>query len=357
MRNAQISAIAPTGTIAPLMGAETTGIEPLPSLDAIKTLVGGGTMDLDFPEAMSMARSIMQADVETPNSVLFIDYPEIFASSYGQNALPPTAHIAMMEAVQPSVSGAISKTVGLPAGATVGAVADVLMEAWRKGVKSVAVYVDGSKSEQPIDTGAEIRAIAPVGEQLRVDFDADEQEVTLSDARFRLPATRPAIVHKFSIGEHDFYLTAGFYPADYPTVEKRGQLGEIFLKAGSEGSFSSGMVDSFATMFSLALQSGVPLSKLHEKLANRNFEPHGFVVTDARSDELKQARSPVDYIARWLMTDEAAGTERPITLDRTEAPQVATQTGTPCPKCDQLTLVRVQNCRRCTNCAYDEGCG
>jgi len=333
-RNAQLSVIAPTGTISFLMGAETTGIEPVFSIHAQKELVGGGSVDVSSQDCVqegldAYKLSHLSTRPARSDTELLADEPIFHTAMHG---LRPEDHLLMMAAVQPSVSGAISKTVNLPSTATVDDIADTYKEAWQLGLKAIAVYRDQSKSYQPVtETGVEpALEVKPA-------------------SREKLPYTRSSVTHKFEIGNMDFYLHAGFYPD--------GRLGEIFLKASQEGSLVSGMMDSFATAISIGLQYGVPLEKLAEKFKHRNFEPSGVVVGDS---SIKFTRSVVDYVFTWLTYDEDLGVERPIVASEVVAApviRVPNSLREPCPQCHRLTLEWAGSCRRCTNCAYDEGCG
>lgn len=342
-RNAQLSVIAPTGTISFLMGAETTGIEPVFALQATKELVGGGTTEVSPYECVNYAVRTYFPNV-TDLDRLFASNP-VFATAVGPNALKPIEHLWMMSAVQPSVSGAISKTVNVPSDITSGEVGDLYLDAWRLGLKALAIYRDASKAFQPLTVGTGTEVTVPAA--------------AASMSRRRLSSTARSVRHKFTIDGQDFYLHAGFYDD--------GQLGEIFLRGAQEGSFVSGMMDSFATAVSLALQYGVPLTALRDKFVHRNFEPNGVVLSDSN---IKMARSVVDYVFRWLTVDERLGIDAPITLPpivsdtsadvptaRTLVEAGDTSSGAPCPECHALALRWAGSCRRCTNCGYDEGCG
>ena len=341
-RNAQLSVIAPTGTISFMLGAETTGIEPVLAIDATKTLVGGGAIDVGVDECVRAGlRTLMFGG---PDEAELLQNP-LFATAMGpENILDPLAHVEMMAAVQPFVSGAISKTVNMPEDATVENVAEVFMRAWELNLKSVAVFRDNCKTHQPVSVAAP--ALAPAPEL---------------NGRRRLPDTRRAVTHKFEIDSQDFYLTAGFHPD--------GTLGEIFLKASHEGSFVSGMVDSWAIAVSIGLQYGVPLETFARKFKHRAFAPNGVVISDS---EIKMCESVVDYVFRWLTTDETLKVEEPITASKVmaldphapigdgSAPAQDAGTGhiaEPCPDCKQLGLRWTGNCRRGDNCGWAEGCG
>ena len=340
-RNAQLSVIAPTGTISFLMGAETTGIEPVFAINAVKDLVGGGEQDVSVQECVVEGILVLKPEIPKATAREEVDrylgiYPEVFDTA--MEGLTPDDHMEMMAAVQPFVSGAISKTVNMPADATVMDVARTYGKAWELGLKALAIYRDGSKSYQPVNVKGGVTHERAVRSSTGGD-------VMKSVARRKLPGTRKSATHKFEIAGMDFYLIAGFY--------EDGSLGEIFLKAAQEGSFVSGMIDSFATAVSLGLQYGVPLTKMAEKFQHRNFEPNGVVISDS---SIKMSRSVVDYVFNWLTTDEDSNEEKPITVTTAVKEGPTSELG-PCPECSMLTLTWTGNCKRCSNCGYDSGCG
>jgi ribonucleoside-diphosphate reductase alpha chain len=211
----------------------------------------------------------------------------------GERSIHYMGHVRMMGAIQPFLSGAISKTVNMPVAATVDEIEQVYLEGWKLGLKAIAIYRDGSKRSQPLSTGKKKDegtadpAAAETIEQLRKQLVAAQAEATLPH-RHRLPSERTAITHKFEISGHEGYITVGLYPD--------GQPGEIFLKMAKEGSTVSGLMDTFATTVSVALQYGVPLRDLVNKFAHVRFEPSGFT----GNAEIPIAKSIVDYIFRWL---------------------------------------------------------
>jgi ribonucleoside-diphosphate reductase alpha chain len=291
-RNAQISVLAPTGTIGLMMDCDTTGIEPDFSLVKFKKLVGGGSMQIvnqTVPQALrklGYTEETIEAIVEfiAANGHV-IDAPglktehyEVFDCALGARSIAPMGHVRMMAACQPFLSGAISKTVNLPEDATVEEVEEVHLEAWRMGIKALAVYRDNCKVGQPLSDGKAKKKEAPV-------------EAAAAPVRNRLPKSRPATTTSFSVGGAEGYMTAGAY-AD-------GALGEVFLKLGKQGSTLAGVMDAFSIAVSIGLQYGVPLETFVEKFTNLRFEPAG-MTDDA---DIRMAQSMMDYIFRRLALD------------------------------------------------------
>jgi ribonucleoside-diphosphate reductase alpha chain len=300
-RNAQISVLAPTGTIGLMMDCDTTGIEPDFSLVKFKKLVGGGSMQIvnqTVPQALrklGYTEETIEAIVEfiAANGHV-IDAPglkqehyEVFDCALGARSIAPMGHVRMMAACQPFLSGAISKTVNLPEEATVEEVEEVHLEAWRMGIKALAVYRDNCKVGQPLSDGKAKKKAAPV-----------EAEVIAAPVRKRLPKSRPATTTSFSVGGAEGYMTAGAY-AD-------GALGEVFLKLGKQGSTLAGVMDAFSIAVSIGLQYGVPLQTFVEKFTNLRFEPAG--MTDDK--DIRMAQSMMDYIFRRLALDYLPFEER-----------------------------------------------
>jgi ribonucleoside-diphosphate reductase alpha chain len=304
-RNAQATVLAPTGTISFLMDCDTTGIEPDFSLVKYKELVGGGTMTIanrTVPPALErlgytdeqievIERHITETGTIVGAPGLAEEHLPIFDVAVGERAISHMGHIKMMGAVQPFISGAISKTVNLPQTATVEDIAEAYIEAWKMGVKALAIYRDGSKTAQALRTDAQKEKDASAG----VDVDTvvkeavDKAIAELGPKRHRMPKERQSITHKFSIGGHEGYITAGMY--------EDGTVGEIFITdVGKEGSTLRGMMNSFATAISIALQYGVPLETLVQKFAYMRFEPEGIT----QNPEIPFAKSMPDYIMRWL---------------------------------------------------------
>ncbi|MCW3033400.1 MAG: ribonucleoside-diphosphate reductase, adenosylcobalamin-dependent, partial [Solirubrobacterales bacterium] len=300
-RNAQATVLAPTGTISFLMDCDTTGVEPDFSLVKFKELVGGGQMTIvnrTVPLALATLGysepQVEQIEAHLAEHGTIVGAPgleeahmPVFDVAVGERAISHMGHIKMMGAVQPFISGAISKTVNMPQESTVEDIADAYIQAWRQGIKALAIYRDGSKTAQALRTDAQEKAPANVDEIV-------EQAVgkALAEAgprRKRMPRERQSITHKFSIGGHEGYITAGMYPD--------GSVGEIFLTdIGKEGSTLRGMMNSFATAISIALQYGVPLETLVQKFSYMRFEPEGIT----GNTEIPFAKSMPDYIMRWL---------------------------------------------------------
>jgi ribonucleoside-diphosphate reductase alpha chain len=293
-RNAQISVLAPTGTIGLMMDCDTTGIEPDFSLVKFKKLVGGGSMQIVNQTVPAALRKLGYAEETIEAIVEFIaanghvidapglkpEHYEVFDCALGARSIAPMGHVRMMAACQPFLSGAISKTVNLPEDATVEEVEEVYFQAWKMGVKALAVYRDNCKVGQPLSDGKAKKKDAPV-----------DQQVIASPVRKRLPKSRPATTTSFSVGGAEGYMTAGAY-AD-------GALGEVFLKLGKQGSTLAGVMDAFSIAVSIGLQYGVPLETFVEKFTNLRFEPAG-MTDDA---DIRMAQSMMDYIFRRLALD------------------------------------------------------
>ena len=300
-RNAQASLLAPTGTIGFMMDCDTTGIEPDFSLVKFKKLVGGGSMEivnLTIPRAlrkMGYTNETIEAIVEfIADKGHVIDAPglkpehyEVFDTAMGERSISAMGHVRMMAAVQPFLSGAISKTVNLPQDATVEEIEDVYMQGWKLGIKAMAVYRDSCKVGQPLSDGG----------STAMDAAADkaagkvERIIEYRPVRKRLPRSRPSQTISFSVGGAEGYLTAGSYPDD--------GLGELFLKFGKQGSTLGGVMDAFSIAVSIGLQYGVPLETFVEKFTNLRFEPAG--LTD--DPDIRMAQSIMDYVFRRLALD------------------------------------------------------
>ena len=302
-RNAQVTVLAPTGTIGFLMDCDTTGVEPVLGLVTSKKLVGGGLMTLtNSSAAMALAKLGYDPEVQAAMTKYIAakgtveGAPEFnpahlpvfdcaLKSTKGTRAISCLGHIKMMEAVQPFLSGAISKTINLPEEATVEDIAAAYVESWKRGLKAVAIYRDGSKKAQPVvmkkaTSTQEVEAPAP---QAKPDTNAPPKAV-----RHHLPDDRLSYTHKFAIGGHEGYITVGMYP--------NGQPGEIFIAMSKEGSTISGLMDCFAMMVSVGLQHGVPLQTIVDKLSHTRFEPSGWT----KRAEIGYAKSIMDYLARYL---------------------------------------------------------
>jgi ribonucleoside-diphosphate reductase alpha chain len=379
-RNAQVTVLAPTGTIGFMMDCDTTGIEPDIALVKYKKLVGGGMLKIvNNTVPLALQKLGYSADAIT-TALQFIDEMETiegapalkpehlpvfdcaFKARNGTRSIHYMGHIRMMGAVQPFLSGAISKTVNMPTSATPQDIETAYVESWKLGLKAVAIYRDGCKRSQPLNTSKE---------EAKVDAETAERL-----ARRRLPDERRAITHKFSIGGHEGYMTVGLYDDGTP--------GELFVTMAKEGSVVSGLMDSFATSVSMALQYGVPLKVLVDKFSHTRYEPSGFT----GNPDIPIAKSITDYIFRWLslkfLPSDDAGA-KPANLNPGEAPnqrvtgQVvlplplslpapsgaatngvngihATDTDAPpCPTCGSIT-VRNGACYKCVNCGSTTGC-
>src|SRR4051812_10186868 len=324
-RNAQATVLAPTGTISFLMDCDTTGVEPDFSLIKYKELVGGGTMTIVNRTVPMALRTLgysdeqverIEAHVNEQGTIvgapgLAAEHLPVFDVAVGERAISHAGHIKMMGAVQPFLSGAISKTVNMPQTAAVEDIAEAYLQAWKLGVKALAIYRDGSKTAQALRTDAHDSADAKsaaalaAGEEMFTAAEVEARvaaavEAAVSDAmvsakaevgpaRRKMPRERQSITHKFSLGGHEGYITAGMY--------EDGTVGEIFLTdIGKEGSTLRGMMNSFATAISIALQYGVPLDTLVRKFAYMRFEPEGITT----NPEIPFAKSMPDYIMRWL---------------------------------------------------------
>jgi ribonucleoside-diphosphate reductase alpha chain len=308
-RNAQATVLAPTGTISFLMDCDTTGIEPDFSLVKFKELVGGGQMTIANKTIPLALQTLGYSDAEIEQIEAFVtehgtivgapglldEHLEVFDVAVGERAISAHGHIKMMGAVQPFISGAISKTVNMPASSTVEDIEGAYIDAWRLGIKALAIYRDGSKTAQALRTDAQDDAASPDGLYTKADVDALLEHAVLEakgdamPARRRMPRERQSLTHKFSIGGHEGYITAGVY--------EDGTVGEIFLTdIGKEGSTLRGMMNAFATSISIALQYGVPLEKLVEKFSYMRFDPEGIT----QNPEIPFAKSMPDYIMRWL---------------------------------------------------------
>ena len=299
-RNAQATVLAPTGTISFLMDCDTTGIEPDFSLVKFKELVGGGQMTIVNKTVPLALQTLGYNDEQIEQIVAYInehgtivgapdldeEHLPVFDVAVGERAISHMGHLKMMGATQPFISGAISKTVNMPQTATVEDIAEAYMEAWRLGIKALAIYRDGSKTAQALRTEAQQDASETKEAEIQK---AVAEALAKAPVRRRMPRERHSITHKFSIGGHEGYITAGMYDD--------GTVGEIFLTdIGKEGSTLRGMMNSFATAISIALQTGVPLETLVRKFSYMRFEPEGMT----SNPEIPFAKSMPDYIMRWL---------------------------------------------------------
>ncbi|MFF9025275.1 vitamin B12-dependent ribonucleotide reductase [Streptomyces eurythermus] len=304
-RNSQASVLAPTGTIGLAMSCDTTGVEPDLALVKFKKLVGGGSMQIvngTVPQALrrlgyqeEQIEAIVAHIAEHGNVIdapgLKQEHYEVFDCAMGERAISPMGHVRMMAAIQPWISGAISKTVNMPETATVEEVEEIYFEAWKLGVKALAIYRDNCKVGQPLsakkkDSADEKKTEEPAAAEPKV-----EKVVEYRPVRKRLPKGRPGITTSFTVGGAEGYMTANSYPDD--------GLGEVFLKMSKQGSTLAGMMDAFSIAVSVGLQYGVPLETYVSKFTNMRFEPAG--MTD--DPDVRMAQSIVDYIFRRLALD------------------------------------------------------
>jgi ribonucleoside-diphosphate reductase alpha chain len=296
-RNAQATVLAPTGTIAFMMDCDTTGIEPDIALIKYKQLAGGGMMKIinrtvptalkslgyDQPQIEGILDYIEKNDtIEGAPQMRNEDLPVFdcaFKAAKGTRSISWKAHIKMMAAAQPFLSGAISKTVNMPADSTVEDIENAYIEGWRMGLKALAIYRDGSKQSQPLNTSKE-------GDKKKA---GEAAEVAPGrPIRRRLPSTRHSITHKFSVGNHDGYITVGLFEDNTP--------GELFITMAKEGSTIGGLMDVIGTLTSMGLQYGVPVQVFVDKFSHSRFEPSGWT----KNPDIPHAKSVVDYIFRWL---------------------------------------------------------
>jgi ribonucleoside-diphosphate reductase alpha chain len=369
-RNGQVTVLAPTGTIGFMMDCDTTGVEPDIALIKYKKLVGGGMLKIvnqTVPLALEVLgyspteQAAIGAYLETHETIegapfLKDEHLAVFDCAFkprhGQRTIAPMGHVQMMGACQPFLSGAISKTVNMPTDSTVQDIADIYMESWRLGLKAVAVYRDGCKRTQPLNTSLD--------EDPKTT--SANTKVEYKPVRRKLPVERAAITHKFSVAGHEGYITVGQY--------EDGAPGEIFLVMAKEGSVVSGLMDAFATSVSLALQYGVPLDALSNKFMHMRFEPSGFT----GNPEIPIAKSIMDYIFRWmdlkfgerdqLETTPKAETTAAVasvetvdedSVSREEAVFTSQADAPPCTSCGSI-MVRSGACYKCFNCGSTSGC-
>jgi ribonucleoside-diphosphate reductase alpha chain len=393
VRNSQMTVIAPTGTIAFLMDCDTTGIEPDIALVKYKRLVGGGMLKIvnqtvpraltklgyDGNEIETILKHVNDRETIEGAPGLKSEHLPVFDCAFrpmnGTRFIHYMGHVRMMGAVQPFISGAISKTVNLPQEASIEDIMQAYVEAWRLGIKALAIYRDGSKRVQPLSTSK--------------DDKNGRAAVKSAPYRRRLPDERQAITHKFSISGHEGYLTVGLFEDGLP--------GEIFITMSKEGSTLSGLMDSFATMVSLSLQYGVPVKVLVKKFSHTRFEPNGVTT----NKDIRFAKSIIDYIFRWMALkflppeeaqqfkvtetpgakpaasghDNGASAAAPAAaapaaparskeavgpvisaVEQQEKQTFVAQADAPaCPECGSL-MVRNAACYKCLNCGCTSGC-
>lgn len=304
-RNSQATVLAPTGTIAFMMDCDTTGIEPDIALVKYKQLAGGGMMKIvnrTVPKALDNLgytpeqRDAIVAYINEKDTIEgapgFKDehlpvFDCAFKAANGTRSIPWKAHVTMMAAAQPFLSGAISKTVNMPNASTVEDIADAYIEGWKLGLKAIAIYRDGSKQSQPLNTKLGKDGQAGAG-KTQDEIDALIAQARSTPVRRRMPDTRQSITHKFDVGGHEGYLTVGLF--------EDGTPGEVFITMAKEGSTIGGLMDVMGTQTSMALQYGVPLESLVRKFAHMRFEPSGWT----GNQDIPQAKSVPDYVFRWL---------------------------------------------------------
>jgi ribonucleoside-diphosphate reductase alpha chain len=385
-RNAQATVLAPTGTIGFMMDCDTTGVEPDIALVKYKKLVGGGLMKIVNNTVPMALRRLGYGEPQVKDIIEWIDEHETiegaphlqerhlpvfdcaFKAAQGERSIHYMGHIKMMGAVQPFISGAISKTVNVPKEATVDEIMQAYVESWKLGAKAISIYRDGSKRTQPLNTSKEKDA-----EQLKEEL----AKLTSQPVRRKLPDERRSITHKFDIAGHEGYITVGLF--------EDGTPGEIFLVMAKEGSTISGFADAFAQAISYALQYGVPLQVLVDKFSHARFEPSGMT----KNPEIRFAKSIVDYIFRWMATKflskeaqydagvnlrDSLPDEHGHTLPQTAAATKPTAARTaqeggaytpaamknqedapPCTTCGSI-MIRSGSCYKCANCGTTSGC-
>ncbi len=376
-RNGQVTVLAPTGTIGFMMDCDTTGIEPDIALIKYKKLVGGGMLKIVNQTVPLALTKLGYSQTERDAIIAWLDKNETiegapflkpehlpvfdcaFKPARGSRSIHWMGHISMMGATQPFLSGAISKTVNMPNDATVEDIEKAYVEAWKQGLKAIAVYRDGCKRSQPLNTSKNAETSAKKEMEIKVEYRSE---------RRRLSDERHAITHKFSIGGHEGYLTVGLYDDGMP--------GELFVVMAKEGSVVSGLMDSFATSVSLALQYGVPLKVLVDKFSHTRFEPSGFT----GNPQIPIAKSITDYIFRWMAlkflpseegvtavesAQSESSVEKPAVV--VAAPKVETRSSPvrdtflnqadapPCHTCGEI-MVRSGACYKCGNCGATSGC-
>ncbi len=396
VRNSQLTVLAPTGTIAFMMDCDTTGVEPDIALVKYKKLVGGGVLKLVNNTVPRALRRVGYEAREIQEIVEYIDEQETiegapalkpehlpvfdcaFKPARGARSIHPLGHLRMMGAVQPFISGAISKTINVPESATVEDVEQAYIEAWKLGLKAVAIYRDGCKKTQPLNTAKPVRAegiAAAVGGVGKPE-----------PVRRRLPNDRQALCHKFDVAGHEGYVHVGFF--------EDGAPGEIFIKMAKEGSTISGLMDTIGVLTSMALQYGVPLEVLVSKFSHVRFEPSGFT----KNPDIPMAKSLIDYVFRFLGARFLSGEARAavgliereappppgtVSAALAAAPEARAQAGPnpigftsgtaldtagrhaitfspqadapSCPDCGAL-MVRNGTCYKCFNCGATSGC-
>ncbi len=391
-KNSQVTVLAPTGTIGFMMDCDTTGIEPDLALVKHKKLVGGGVIKIVNNTVPQALMHLGYPPEETSAIVSHIDRtgtiegapgfkPEhlaVFdcslASPGGGRSIQWRGHLNMMAAVQPFLSGAISKTINMPEESTVEDIMQAYIESWKLGIKAVAIYRDNSKRSQPLSAAGakkETKAEVAAKPEEAPSTAARQRELFRDIKRRKLPSERQSITHKFSIGGHEGYITVGMY--------EDGKPGEIFIKMAKEGSTLSGFMDGFALSVSIGLQYGVPLKALVDKFVNTRFEPSGYTGHQA----IPYAKSVLDYIGRWLggrfissdyLTPNAAAVEAAPAVSAPAAPPPGLAASVEesaaeaaahsraaldgAPTCSECGMLMTPNggCYKCENCGGTSGC-
>jgi ribonucleoside-diphosphate reductase alpha chain len=367
IRNSQATVLAPTGTIAFLMDCDTTGIEPELALVKYKKLVGGGTLKLVNNQVRTALKKLGYLDhqieeisehlleketIEGAPHLRDDDLPVFdcsFKAQNGRRSIHYMGHVKMMAAAQPFISGAISKTVNLPNDATQEDIKNVFIQGWKLGLKAIAVYRDGCKSIQPLNTSNDDKLVEKVN----------------GYTRFKLPDERPSITHKFAVGGFESYLTVGFYP-------DTNKVGETFIVTAKEGSTVSGLFDTIATLVSMCLQSGVPLKMLVKKFKDMRFDPAGFT----ENPDIPTAKSIIDYVFRYLgqrylsqedkeeifgpdvsvseKTEKNASKQEAMKLPEVKVVSNIDADAPPCVQCGTL-MMKAGSCYSCPNCFATTG--
>lgn len=364
-RNAQVTVLAPTGTISFMMDCETTGCEPVINLITYKQLVGGGELRLGIPSVSIGLKTLnysqeeileIEAYVEKKNTVfnaphLKKEHYSIFATSNGsENTLTPMDHLNMLSVLQPFISGGISKTVNLPNNSTKEDILNVYLTSWRLGLKSVSVYRDGCKSSQPLNAKSEQKALTIVKGPIQTKQPSNGR---VAPIRRKLPATRKGKIHKFHIGGHKGYVAVGEYDD--------GSLGEVFLNMGKEGGTVSGFADQWGVVLSIALQYGVPLSVFINAGKGTRFDPSG--ITD--NENIRFSTSVIDYVLKFLETDYNKSSLQDDISEKLHQNNFVEESsgGNPnnlitdviCSSCGNF-MVKTGSCFGCTNCGSSSGC-
>ncbi|HUO60310.1 MAG TPA: vitamin B12-dependent ribonucleotide reductase [Candidatus Acidoferrales bacterium] len=390
-RNSQVTVLAPTGTIGFMMDCDTTGVEPDLALVKFKKLVGGGMIKIVNNTVPSALFKLGYSQDQASTIVSYIDAtgtiegaPHVkdehlavfdcsFKPSKGTRSIHYMGHLKMMAAVQPFISGAISKTINMPEDASVDDIASAYIEAWKLGLKAVAIYRDGSKKAQPLSSKGSATAENNMEAKAAAPAEEEDMQAPPRARRHKLPDERFSVTHKFNVGGHEGYLTVGLY--------KNGLPGELFITMAKEGSTVSGLMDSFACACSLALQHGVPLKLLCEKFAHTRFEPSGW----SHNPDIGFAKSIMDYIFRWLELRFLTGQQQSLfdelrpgngaTLPKVQAaldthavaePKKHHQTDLlkdmvdlgDAPSCSVCGAIMTRNgsCYRCNECGSTSGC-